>query len=119
MPGITNPTANQALIGIQSYALWVSLHQGDPGSTGASEINVSSYNRSPTSWQAPNSGRLNIIAAGIPMAVPAVCSPGFWGLWTQKSQGTFAGGGSFSTAEVFINPGTFTVQSLAYTLTII
>jgi hypothetical protein len=117
--GITNLTANEMLKGMSSYALFVGLNQSDPGITGAGEINAASYDRQPASWQAPNSGQLKVIAAGIPMRVPGNSSPGFWSLWTQKSLGVFAAAGSFSTAEVFVNPGTFTVQSLTYNLTII
>jgi len=117
--GISNTTANQMLIAMSSYALFVALNQSDPGTTGAGEIAAGSYDRQPASWQAPNSGQLKAVAVGIPMRVPGVCSPGFWSLWTQKSLGVFAGAGSFSTAEVFVNPGTFTVQSLNYNLTII
>jgi hypothetical protein len=117
--GISNTNANAMLAAMSSYALFIGLNQSNPGITGAGEISANSYDRQPASWQAPNSGQLKAMAAGIPMRVPANSSPGFWSLWTQKSLGVFAAAGSFSTAEVFINPGTFTVQSLTYNLAII
>lgn len=118
--GIVNTTANQMLAAFSSYALFIGLHQADPGITGNSfEISLNSYDRQAASWQAPASGTVKALAAGVPMRVPGVSSPGFWSLWTQKSLGVCAAVGSFSTAEVFINPGTFTVQSLAYNLTIV
>lgn len=119
MPGVTNTNATQMLAAMSSYALFLGLNQGDPGATGASEISTSSYDRKPCSWQTPNSGQLKIFSGGIAMRVPGVSSVGYWSLWTSTLTGTCAGSGSFTTAEVFVNPGTFTVQSLTYTLTII
>lgn len=117
--GITQGTANTALAAVSSYAIFISLHQGDPATTGANEISLSSYSRFPASWQAPTSGQLKLIAAGVPVAVPGVCSISHFGFWTQKSLGAYGGNGSFTTCEVFVNPGTFTVQSLTYSLPII
>lgn len=119
MPGITNTLANDMLIRASSMALFVGLNQGDPGATGANEISVNSYDRRPCSWQAPASGQLKIIAAGIPMRVPGVCSISHFSWWNQASQGTCMGNGSFTTCEVFVNPGTYTVNSLTYTLPIV
>lgn len=119
MPGITNTLANDMLTRASSLALFTALHQGDPGVTGANEISLSSYDRRPNSWQAPASGQLKIIAAGIPFRVPGVASISHWSWWTQASAGTFLGAGSFTTCEVFVNPGTLTVTSLNYTLPII
>lgn len=118
--GISVALSNQMNIAASSYALFMSLHQGDPGATGANEINVNSYDRRPCSWQAsPVSGYLKIPAAGIPFRVPGVCSISHWSWWNQASAGTYLGSGSFTTCEVFVNPGTLTVTSLNHTLPII
>ena len=119
MPGITNTLANDMLVRASSLALFIGLNQSVPDASGAGEISVSSYDRRPPSWQAPASGQLKIVAAGVPMRVPGASSIGFWTLWNQASQGTCMGWGSFTTAEVFANPGTFTVQSLNFTLPIV
>lgn len=110
--------ANQMNIAAQSYALFMSLHQGDPGTTGANEISLNSYDRRPSSWQInPTSARLLIPTAGIPFRVPGQCSVGFYGFWNQASQGVFCGGMSATTVESFINPGTYTVNSVNWQLT--
>lgn len=118
MPGITSSLANNMLTTTRSYALWISLHNGDPLTTGAVELAISPYNRSPTSWSLPASGRLVI---GNPIFVPvnANSSIGFYGLWDQKTLGTFLAGSSLSAVEVFAAPGTYTVSSLNFTLPLV
>lgn len=117
--GWTNTLANDALIRASSMCLFIGLNQGDPGASGANEINVGSYDRRPPSWQAPASGQLKILSTGVPMRVPGACSVGFWTLWNQATQGTCMMNGSFTTSENFVNPGTYTVQSLNVAIAIV
>ena len=115
--GISVALANQMNIAASSYALFMSLHQADPGSTGANEISVNSYDRRPCSWQAsPTSGYLKIPSAGIPFRVPGASSIGFYGFWTQASAGTWCGGMSATTVETFASPGTYTCTSVNWAL---
>lgn len=118
MPGITQPLADNMLTTTRSYALWISLHNGDPGATGASEQAISPYNRSPTSWAAPASGRL-VIPNPIFIPVNAGSSVGFYGLWNQRTLGVFQGGSSLSAVEIFAAPGTYTVSSLNFSLPLV
>lgn len=118
MAGITSPLANQMLIAAQSYALFISLHNGDPGNDGSNELDIDPYDREPAGWDAPSSGKLTLSEA-VDLAVNANSSIGYYGLWTQKSQGTFLGGSSLSAVEVFTGAGTYTVASLNFSLAII
>lgn len=116
MPGITNTLANDMLVRASSLALWLSLHNGDPGSTGASEITPPA--RRLAGWAAPTSGKLALTAA-VHCAVPAGSSIGFYGMWNNGSGGTFMGGSSLSAVEIFAAPGTYTISSLNFSIPII
>jgi hypothetical protein len=111
MTGITNSFSAVMLIPAQSFALWVSLHNGEPGLTGALELTINPYNRAPASWATPTQGRLLI---GGPVNIPtnAGSSVGFYGLWNQRTLGIFCGGMSLSAVENYAAPGTYTISSL-------
>lgn len=115
MPGITSSLSGTMLVPVRSAAQWISLHNGDPAATGANEQAISPYGRSPTSWAAPSSGKL-VISNPINIAVNAASSVGFYGLWDQRTLGTFLAGSSLSAVEIFAAPGTYTVSSLNFTL---
>lgn len=116
--GITSPLANQMLIAASSYALWISLHNGDPGNNGANELSIGPYDRRAAGWAAPGSGKLPLTGP-VHMAVNATSSIGFYGMWTQQSLGTFLGGSSLSAVEVFAAAGTYTVSSLNFSFPVI
>jgi hypothetical protein len=115
MTGITNSFAHVMLVPAQSFALWLSLHNGDPLTNGAQELAISPYNRSPASWQTPVQGKLTL---GVPVHIPtnANSSVGFYGMWNQRTLGTFCGGTSLSAVETFTAPGTYTISSLNFSL---
>jgi hypothetical protein len=116
--GVTQTLANDMLIRASSLALFLSLHNGDPGSTGASELAISPYGRQAPGWSAPASGKLTL-GGPVHMAVNANSSIGFYGMWNQKTLGNFLGGSSLSAVEIFAAPGTYTVSSLNFSIPII
>jgi hypothetical protein len=118
MAGITSPLANEMLIRAQSYALFISLHNGDPLTTGVSEQSGAPYGRRAAGWAAPTTGQLKLTAA-VHMAVNANSSVGFYGLWTATTAGTFLGGSSLSAVENFTAAGTYTVSSLNFSIPVI
>jgi hypothetical protein len=119
LAGITSPLANDMLIRAQSYALFISLHNSDPGNTGAGELTVgANYARRAALWAAPASGKLPLTGP-VHMSVNAASSIGFYGLWNQQSLGTFAGGSSLTAVEVFAAAGTYTVSSLNFSIPVI
>lgn len=97
-------TARNALASaIATNATWVSLHTGDPGTTGANEaVGVA---RKQTTWGAPASG--DIVGSQVAHDIPGGGGGpyGFFGLWTAVSGGTFYGGGPLTPAETFAGAG--------------
>ncbi len=76
--------------------LYVSLHSGIPGPTGANEISGPSYARQQTDFAASGSGTLANVG-GIAFAnMPAVTLVG-WGAWDAASGGNCWATGCFST----------------------
>lgn len=86
---------------IAAGATWVSVHTGDPGTTGANE--AAGVARKQTTWGAPSSG--DIVGSQVASDVVAGGPYGWFGLWTAVSGGTFWGGGTLSPAETFAGTG--------------
>lgn len=94
----------------------LSLHSGDPGTTGASEISGGTYARRPVTWGASSAGDLH--ASNAPLFnVPANTSVSHWGGWSALTAGTFYAGGSLSATEAFTAAGTYQITSTDVTLT--
>jgi len=110
---------DQILSQVASTSLWISLHTNDPGTTGAYEVDVAPYVRSPISWATPVAGALansTLLAPVLPAGVPAF----FFGVWTEVIGGDFWWGGPLvppgasgivfpADAPVVFDPGAFTV----------
>lgn len=78
--------------------VYVSLHTGDPGSTGANEATGGSYARQELSFGSASGG--TAVASEITFDVPAGTYTHF-GVWTAASSGTFRGGNPLSvTANI-------------------
>jgi hypothetical protein len=116
MSGISNSFSAVMLIPAQSFALWVSLHNADPGPTGVNEQPISPYNRSPASWQPfPTGGKL-VIGAPVHVPINAGYSVSHYGLWNQRTLGIFCAGASLSAIETFAATGTYTISSLNFAI---
>lgn len=106
--------------------LYISLHTGDPGETGANETSGTSYARkdvtnNATNWPAA-SGGAKANGTTITFATPGSGGWGtvtYFGIWDAVSSGNFIGGGALSVSKT-INEGdtvSFGVGDLDVTLT--
>jgi len=84
---------------------YLSLHNGNPGITGANELTGGSYARQLISWSAAsggskaNSGALNF--TGLP-AVPSSAPITHMGIWSASSAGTFYWAGPVGTQKIIV-----------------
>lgn len=90
-----------------------SLHTGDPGDTGASEVTGGSpaYARKAIAFNAPAAGTMDDSTNGITFDVPAGATVRYVGLWSAVTAGTFLG--SYDVVdEVYAAQGTYTVTDV-------
>ncbi|MCE0510834.1 hypothetical protein LVJ59_17435 [Microbacterium sp. KKR3/1] len=106
----TNETKEVAALAAAGRGDWISLHTGDPGTTGANEATGGSpaYARKQTVWSGGSSD------GSVPGSVVAFDVPAgeytHIGVWTASTAGTFVGGFALasSTGEL---PGQTTVNA--------
>lgn len=96
----------------------VSLHSGDPTTTGGAEVGGSSYARQNVTFNAPGGGAVAASAAlnftGMP-ACTGANSIGFVGIWAGAQ---FQQGGALTGGAQAVTAGnTFTLSSLSSSLT--
>ena len=84
--------------GLAAAATYISLHTGDPSTTGANEVTGGSYTREQTTWGSASSG--DRVGSQVTFDVPAGTTITHWGLFTAASAGTFKYGGTI-TSETF------------------
>lgn len=107
-------TKNTAVDAVTALGAYVSLHTGDPGTTGASEAAGGSYARQLTTWGASSSG----VATGseVTHAGLVAASYGFFGLWSAVSAGTFRHGNVLTPSMTLGGTGTLkTTPSVTFT----
>lgn len=84
--------------------VYVSLHSGDPGETGAAEISGGSYARTSDTFSAAASGATdndsNIDFTSMPS-----CSVSYVGCWDASSGGNFLWGGAVTGGAKSVNSG--------------
>jgi len=92
-----------------AVALFVSLHESDPGDNGAGEISGGSpaYVRKAITWNPANGGSLDSIIAPV-LDVPAGKTVNYVGFWSAESGGDWYGA-SDVVDEVFGTQGTYTL----------
>lgn len=97
--------------------IWVSLHTGDPGTTGASEVAGGSYARQQAAFPASSSGSLANSAA-IEFTLPAAVVTHV-GFWSAVSGGNFIKGGALDASKTFLSGevGRFAAGALVSTET--
>lgn len=101
---------NAMLDELASLITHVSLHDGDPSTSGANEIAASGYARQAVTWGSATGGVLT--ASNEPeFTVPASTTVAYVGFWTADSAGTFLGSDQV-TSEVFGAQGTYTLTSI-------
>lgn len=79
--------ANAAATVQTTPATWISLHDGDPGTTGENELGIS---RQQTTWGAAVDGARGGSEVFFPVAAGTRVT--HWGLWTASGGGTFYSG---------------------------
>ena len=79
---------------------WLSLHTGNPGTTGANELLTTqgspAYGRKQTTWAASSGGVKTGSAQTID--IPPGKTIGWYGIWSAQTGGTFIGGGPLRNA---------------------
>ena len=100
---------NAMLNALGALAIYVSLHDGDPGESGTAEISGGSpaYARKSVTWNAANSGSMDDSNAPV-FDVPAGKTVKYVGFWSALTTGTFYGSAAV-TNEVFAAQGTYTL----------
>jgi hypothetical protein len=90
---------------LAAQAGFVSLHTGDPGTTGANEMTGTGYARTAITWAASANGTKQ--GVGAKQTVPAGKTVAFFGLWSAATGGTFLGPQDCPD-EVYNGAGDFT-----------
>ncbi|MFC5744835.1 phage tail fiber protein [Actinomadura rugatobispora] len=106
--GLSPAGKNVMLDAWGAVAVWLSLHDGDPGTTGANELAGGSpaYARQLGAWD-PATGGVITLAGSETFDVPASSDVTHFGAWSVVSGGTFYGGGVVSLPESFNGQGIY------------
>lgn len=104
--GLSTAGANVGLNAVAAQASLASLHNADPGDTGASELSGGTYARKPITWNA--AATRNLDSSNEPLFdVPAGGAVRYFGLWT--SAGVFLGSGQL-VEEIFAQAGQYRLK---------
>lgn len=93
--------------------VYVSLHNGDPGETGVSEIAGGSYARQSAAFDVAASGATQNTAQINFVGMPAVGAPGvgYIGLWDALAGGNFLWSGALAAAKIVNAGDTFRIEA--------
>jgi hypothetical protein len=111
---LTNATLNLLGTELDSLIDAMSLHNGDPGTTGANEISGGGYTRETPAFTVDADGDLTLdsAVAFTGTASQAVTHVGLWGSGTFRSGHALAGDAAFSSGgEYNVASGTITGTS--------
>jgi len=100
---------NAMLDALAGLAVFVSLHEGDPGDSGANEISGGSpaYVRKAITWNPAAAGSIDSSNQPV-LDVPAGKTVSYVGFWSAESGGVFYGAADV-VDEVFGAQGTYTL----------
>src|SRR5690554_2482354 len=101
---------NRAYVAVAGTVTHMSVHTGDPGSTGASEVTGGSYARVAQSYGSPTAGAGDLSAAAV-FDVPEGVTVTHWGAWDGSN---FLFGEALEQAQSFATAGTYTLTSAPY-----
>jgi hypothetical protein len=109
--GLSVNGRNKQLGGFGSAVTHVSLHTGDPSTTGANEVAGGSpaYARKSVTWAAPSAGTISSSNAQV-FDVPAATTITYAGYWDAATSGNFYGSRAI-TSESFTGQGTYTIAT--------
>jgi len=104
----TNATKETGALSVTGSGSWISLHTGDPSTTGANEATGGSpaYARKQTTWTGGTSDGV-VAGSAVSFDVPAGTYTHI-GVWSASTAGTFVGGFALSTSTGAL-PGQATV----------
>ncbi len=102
--GFTDTAKQTALDAEAAAATWITLHTGDPSTTGANEVVGGSYARKQTTWGAYAGG--SKVGSQVTFDVPGSTTITHWGIRTASSGGTFYYGGTVLN-EIFGGAGQY------------
>ena len=111
-----NAMFHPMLTAAASTAVSVSLHTGDPGTTGTNEVNGGDYERVAVGWTTPSSGAITadseLVFLVPPLGSDEVTHVGLW-----NSSGDWLGDAVAAVPQPFPTAGTATVTSLTLDMT--
>src|SRR4051812_24596405 len=113
----SNAGRHVMLNALAAVGVYVSLHTGDPGTTGASEVSggTPAYARKAVTWNAASGGSIDDSNTQV-FDVPGSTTVSHFGLWSAASAGTFYGGGALSSGETYVSQGVYTLDDLDLTI---
>lgn len=100
-------TKNAAVDAIVALGNWISLHTGDPGTTGANEASGGSYGRQQSAHGAASSG----VATGAEVTFAGLIAASYthFGYWSASTSGTFRHGNALTPSMTLGGVGTLKV----------
>lgn len=106
----SDDTLNRAYNATAGTVTHLSLHTGDPGTTGANEVTGGTYARAAGSYGAPTAG-VGDITSSVTFNVPSGTTVSHWGAWDGS---TFLFGRELDVPQTFASDGTYTLVSAAF-----
>lgn len=88
----------------------ISLHTGDPGTTGADEVAGGSYARAAVTWDAASGGTKSN-SGQLVFQVPSGTTITHVGGWDASTSGNFRGGGPLGASQAFASAGSYTIAA--------
>ena len=121
MPGLSTYLENALLEYLDdtlAATMYVSLHTGAVGTTGANEVAGGSYVRVAVTWGAAASGSMASTGA-VTINVPASTTVTSFGFWDASTTGNWLGGTTLTASQAFVGAGTltFAIGQLLFALT--
>ena len=112
---LNDTSKNLMLDALRAVAVWVSAHDGDPGTTGINELTVGIYGRETIGWNAASGGAIDSSTQPV---IDVASGDGVYhlGLWSAETVGTFYGSADV-TDEDFGADGTYTVTDFDISIT--
>jgi hypothetical protein len=109
---LSNNGKHVKLDALRTAVTHLSLHSGDPSTTGANEISGGSpaYARKAVSGGSAASGGSVLISANITFDVPAGTTVSYVGMWSASTAGTYYGHFDV-TDEVYAGQGTYVLTT--------
>ena len=103
---------------LRAVAVWVSAHEGDPGTTGINEhvISTAPYGREAITWTASSGGALDSSNTPV-MTINDGDTVDYVGLWSAETSGTFYGSDAVTPEGPYGTDGTYTVTDFDITIT--